>query len=102
MREDRGEDQLALARQQPHEAGVLPGDRGLRQSREAHRLPPRPRLTVGWSFRKSLKIAPDVRVTLGKRGASVSGGPKGAKLSVNTRSEKRAPLGRFGPLGKKL
>ena len=56
---------------------------------------------MGWSFRKSLKIAPGVRVTLGKRGASVSGGPKGAKLSVNTRSEKRASVGRFGTFWRK-
>ena len=56
---------------------------------------------MGWSFRKSLKIAPGVRVTLSKRGASVSGGPKGAKLSVNTRSEKRASVGRFGAFWRK-
>jgi uncharacterized protein DUF4236 len=56
---------------------------------------------VGWSFRKSLKIAPGVRVNFSKRGASVSGGPKGAKLSVNTRSEKRASVGRFGTFWRK-
>jgi hypothetical protein len=56
---------------------------------------------VGWSFRKSPKIAPGLRVTLGKRGASVSGGPKSAKLSVNTRSEKRASVGRFGAVWRK-
>jgi hypothetical protein len=44
---------------------------------------------------------PGVRVTLGKRGASVSGVPKGAKLSLNTRGEKRASAGRFGALWRK-
>jgi len=58
-------------------------------------------MTVGWSFRKSLKIAPGVRINLSKRGAGVSGGTKGAKLSVNTRSEKRASVGRFGAFWRK-
>jgi hypothetical protein len=53
-------------------------------------------VTVAFGFRKSLKLAPGVRVTLSKRRASVSGGPRGAKLSVNTRREKRASLGWFG------
>jgi Protein of unknown function (DUF4236) len=56
---------------------------------------------VAWSFRKSLKIAPGVRINLSKRGASVSGGPKGAKLSVNTRNEKRTSVGRFGAFWRK-
>jgi hypothetical protein len=51
---------------------------------------------MAFGFRKSLKVAPGVRVTLSKRGVSVSGGPRGTKLSVNTRREKRASLGWFG------
>ena len=52
-------------------------------------------------FPHALKIAPGVRITLSKRGASVSGGPKGAKMSVNTRNEKRASVGRFGTFWRK-
>jgi Protein of unknown function (DUF4236) len=51
---------------------------------------------VAWGFRKSVKLLPGVRLTLGKRGASISGGPKGAKLSVNTRGERRGSLGFLG------
>lgn len=42
-----------------------------------------------------------LRMTLSKRGASVSGGPRGAKLSVNTRGERRASLGWFGTYWRK-
>ena len=56
---------------------------------------------MGIGFRKSFKLAPGVRMTLSKRGASVSGGPKGAKLSVNTRREKRASLSWFGAFWRK-
>jgi Protein of unknown function (DUF4236) len=56
---------------------------------------------MAFGFRKSFRIAPGIRMTMSKRGASVSGGPKGAKLSVNTRSEKRASLGRFGAFWRK-
>ena len=56
---------------------------------------------MGWSFRKSFRIAPGVRINLSKRGASVSGGPKGAKLSVNTRKERRVSVGRFGAFWRK-
>jgi hypothetical protein len=51
---------------------------------------------VAWGFRKSKKIIPGVRLTIGKRGASVSAGPKGAKLSTNTRGERRGSLGFLG------
>lgn len=40
-----------------------------------------------WNFRKSVKLAPGVRVTFSKRGASVSAGPKGYKVSVNSRGD---------------
>ena len=56
---------------------------------------------MGWSFRKSVKIAPGVRLSLGKRSASVSAGPKGAKVSANTRREKRLTVSRFGAFWRK-
>jgi hypothetical protein len=43
-------------------------------------------------FRKSLKVAPGVRLTASKRGLNLSGGPRGAKLSANTRRERRISL----------
>ena len=47
-------------------------------------------------FRKSFKLAPGVRLTAGRRGLSVSGGPRGAKASVNTKRERRGSLSLFG------
>ncbi len=57
--------------------------------------------SMGWGFRKSIKIVPGVRLTFGKRGTSLSAGPKGAKLSVNTRREKRVSISRFGAFWRK-
>jgi hypothetical protein len=51
-----------------------------------------PRLLVGFFFRKSLKLAPGLRVNLSKRGAGLSAGPRGTKVSTNTRGERRASL----------
>ena len=42
---------------------------------------------MGWNFRKSVKIAPGVKVNFSKRGASVSAGPKGFKVSVNSKGK---------------
>ena len=56
---------------------------------------------MSFGFRKSFKLAPGVRMTVSKRGASVSGGPKGAKLSVNTRREKRASFSWLGAFWRK-
>jgi hypothetical protein len=56
---------------------------------------------MAFGFRKSIKLAPGVRVTLSKRGASVSGGPRGAKLSVNTRRQKRASVSWLGAFWRK-
>ena len=56
---------------------------------------------MAFGFRKSVKLAPGFRMTLSKRGASVSGGPKGAKLSVNTRREKRASFSWLGGFWRK-
>lgn len=51
---------------------------------------------MGWSLRKSFKVAPGVRLNLSKRGAGISGGPRGAKVSANTRGERGASAGLFG------
>jgi hypothetical protein len=56
---------------------------------------------VAWGFRKSQKLFPGVRLTVSKRGASVSGGPKGAKVSVNTRGERRGSLSFMGAFWRK-
>jgi len=37
---------------------------------------------MGWSFRKSIRIAPGLRLNLSKSGVGVSGGVKGMRLSV--------------------
>ena len=50
---------------------------------------------------KRVSCATDAGTLTGKRGASVSGGPKGAKLSTNTRGEKRAWAGLFGAFWRK-
>lgn len=42
---------------------------------------------MGWNFRKSVKIAPGVKVNFSKRGASVSAGPKGFKVSLNSKGK---------------
>ena len=42
---------------------------------------------MGWNFRKSVKIAPGVKVNFSKRGASISAGPKGYKVSVNSKGK---------------
>ncbi len=42
---------------------------------------------MGWRFRRSVKVAPGVRLNFGKRSAGVSIGPRGAKLSVNTKGQ---------------
>ena len=47
---------------------------------------------MGFFFRKSLKIAPGIRLNLSKRGAGISAGPRGTKVSVNSRGERRASL----------
>ena len=44
-------------------------------------------------FRKSVKIAPGVRATIGKKGASVSVGTKGARYTVNTSGRKTTTVG---------
>ena len=42
---------------------------------------------MGCNFRKSVKIAPGVKVNFSKRGTSISAGPKGYKVSVNSKGK---------------
>ena len=46
-----------------------------------------------FGFRKSIKLAPGVRLNLGRRSAGLSVGPRGAKLSLNNRGRRGASLG---------
>lgn len=48
---------------------------------------------MGFRVRKSFKIAPGVRVNVGKKSAGVSFGTKGARVSVNSRTGARATVG---------
>ena len=44
-------------------------------------------------FRKSVKVAPGVRATIGKKGTSLSVGTKGARYTVNTSGRKTTTVG---------
>jgi hypothetical protein len=48
---------------------------------------------MGTRFRKSIKVAPGVRATIGKKGASLSVGTKGARYTVNTSGRKTTTVG---------
>jgi hypothetical protein len=48
---------------------------------------------MGWRFRRSFKIAPGLRVNLSRRSLGLSAGPRGAKVSANTRGEIRRTAG---------
>jgi hypothetical protein len=52
-------------------------------------------------FRKSFKIVPGVRLNVSRRGAGLSAGPRGAKVSANTRRQKRGSLSLFGMFWRK-
>jgi hypothetical protein len=43
---------------------------------------------MGWGFRKSIRIAPGVRVNVGRRSTGISLGPRGLKLSANSRGRR--------------
>jgi hypothetical protein len=43
---------------------------------------------MAWGFRKSIKLAPGVRLNLGKRSAGVSVGRRGLRASANTRGQR--------------
>jgi hypothetical protein len=44
-------------------------------------------------FRKSFKLAPGIRLNIGKRTVGVSGGVRGARTSINSRGQKSTWLG---------
>ena len=56
---------------------------------------------MGLGFRKSLKLAPGIRLNLSRRSAGVSAGPRGAKVSANTRGQRRVSLGWGGAFWRK-
>jgi Protein of unknown function (DUF4236) len=51
---------------------------------------------MSWGYRRSRRIAPGLRLNLGKRGAGVSVGPRHAKLSVNSRGRRSLYLSALG------
>lgn len=48
---------------------------------------------MGLRFRKSIKVAPGVKVNLGKKSASVSVGTKGARYTVSSTGKKTTSVG---------
>jgi tetratricopeptide (TPR) repeat protein len=48
---------------------------------------------MSYRFRKSVKLAPGVRMNVGKRGLGLSAGPRGASYTVNTSGRKTASVG---------
>lgn len=48
---------------------------------------------MGFKFRKSIKIAPGVKMNVGKRGVGVSVGGKGLRYSVNTSGRRTTTVG---------
>jgi len=51
---------------------------------------------MSWGYRRSRRIAPGVRLNLGKRGLGVSVGPRHAKVSVNSRGRRGLYLSALG------
>lgn len=43
---------------------------------------------MGFNFRKSIKIMPGLTLNLGKKSSSISIGPRGAKLNINSKGKK--------------
>ena len=56
---------------------------------------------MAWGFRKSVKIAPGVRLNLGRRGVGLSAGPRGAKMSANTRGQRHRSFSFMGLFSRK-
>ena len=73
------------------DAGAVGDSRLLRSSRHSQHVV-QSALEVGFFFRKSLKIGPGLRLNLSKRGGGISAGPRGMKVSVNSRGERRGSL----------
>jgi hypothetical protein len=52
---------------------------------------------MGWSFRKSLRLLPGIRINLSKSGPRLSVGVPGARASINMQGQARIYVGK-GPL----
>jgi len=50
-------------------------------------------IPMGLRFRRSIKIAPGIRLNLNKKSAGLTIGPRGAKYTLNTRGQKRMTVG---------
>jgi len=48
---------------------------------------------VGFLFKKSIKIAPGIRLNIGKKSVGISAGIKGARISANTKGQTNASVG---------
>ena len=51
---------------------------------------------MSWGYRRSRRIAPGIRLNLGKRGLGVTVGPRHAKLRVNSRGRRSLYLSALG------
>ena len=51
---------------------------------------------MAWGYRRSRRIAPGIRLNVGKRAVGVSVGPRRAKLSVNTSGRRSLYLSALG------
>ena len=51
---------------------------------------------MSWGYRRSRRIAPGLRLTLGKRAVGVSAGPRHAKVSMSTTGRRSAYLSLLG------
>ncbi|MFL5917248.1 MAG: DUF4236 domain-containing protein [Gaiellaceae bacterium] len=51
---------------------------------------------MSWGYRRSRRIAPGVRLNLSKRSLGLSVGPRGAKVSGNTRGRRSLYLSALG------
>jgi hypothetical protein len=51
---------------------------------------------VSWGYRRSRRIAPGVRLNVGKRGLGFNVGPRHAKASVNSRGRRSLYLSLLG------
>jgi hypothetical protein len=51
---------------------------------------------MGLGYRKRIRLGRGLSLNLSRRGAGLSAGPKGAKVSAGTSSGRRLSLGRFG------
>ena len=51
---------------------------------------------MSWGYRRSRRIARGVRMNVSKRGLGLSFGPRGAKVSMNTRGRRSIYLSLLG------